>query len=136
MTADGRDRFPLERLRFLLDNAAWASYVVARDGRIMYASGAGLHGDDAGSIVGASLIDLVHPADRARARAILAAVVGVAGRHEELTVRLVGPDGDAFWVELRMTNALDVPEVAGVAVSCSGRRPLATRDPVTGLAMG
>jgi predicted signal transduction protein with EAL and GGDEF domain len=136
MTADGRDRFPLERLRFLLDNAAWASYVVTGDGRIMYASGAGLHGDDPGSIVGASLIDLVHPADRARARAILAAVVGVAGRHEEVTVRLVGPDGDAFWVELRMTNALDVPEVAGVAVSCSGRRPLATRDPVTGLAMG
>jgi two-component system NtrC family sensor kinase len=118
-----------ERFRALIEHAADVIVVVAADGVVQYVSPAaqaalGLQPD---ALLGASLLDKVHPDDQAQLARALQAVVGYPGEVVERTeFRLRHADGSWRWLQANGTNQIGNPAVNGIVINA--RDITAARD--------
>ncbi len=102
-------------LRPLLERSTDAALVLRSDAVITYASPAveQLFGWEQEQLIGESIVPLLYPEDRAALAGLLEDVVGRAGVHPAVEVRV-----KAFhawrWAEAAFTNLLDDPVVRGV----------------------
>jgi PAS domain S-box-containing protein len=106
----------------LLERSTDAALVLRSDGVVTYASPAvaQLFGWE-DSIVGTSIVPLLHPDERAALADFLAEVVSHPGAHPALELRLLTEQG-WVWAEAALTNLLEDPDVRGVV--CNLRRSL------------
>lgn len=108
----------------LLERSTDAALVLRSDAVITYASPAveQLFGWT-DSVVGTSIVPLLHPDERPALAQFMAEVVGQPGAHPALEIRLLTETG-WVWAEAALTNLLDDPEVRGVVCNlrCSVRR--------------
>ncbi len=102
-------------VRPLLERSTDAALVLRSDAVVTYASPAvtQLFGWSDQEVLGASVIPLLHPDDRATLGDFLASVVARPGVHAPVEMR-VRCDGGWTWVEAALTNLLDDPHVRGV----------------------
>jgi PAS domain S-box-containing protein len=109
-------------LRPLLERSTDAALVLRSDAVVTYASPAvkQLFGWE-DSIVGASVVPLLHPDERPALADFMEEVVAQPGAHPPLELRVLTESG-WVWAEAAMTNLLDDPEVSGVV--CNLRRSL------------
>lgn len=109
-------------LRPLLERSADAALVLRSDTVVTYASPAirQLFGWEE-SIVGSSVIPLLHPEERPALGRLMGEVVTQPGAHPPIEVRVRGDRG-WVWAEAALTNLLDDPGVRGVV--CNLRRSL------------
>lgn len=106
----------------LLERSTDAALVLRSDGLVTYASPAvaQLFGWE-DSIVGTSIVPLLHPDERESLADFLASVVREPGAHPPLELRLLTEEG-WVWTEAALTNLLEDPDVRGVV--CNLRRSL------------
>jgi diguanylate cyclase (GGDEF)-like protein/PAS domain S-box-containing protein len=133
------------RFRSLVQNSSESVTVVDTEAVIRYHSPAAhrVFGDDPESLLGTTWTDLVHPDDRARARAVLAEVAAQPGGTAAGEWRRRA-HGSWRYVETLVTNVLDDPSVGGLVLNSrdiSERKALeeqlthqAFHDPLVGLA--
>jgi len=109
-------------LRPLLERSTDAALILRSDAVVAYASPAvrQLFGWE-DSIVGTSVVPLLHPDERAALAQFMETVVAEPGAHPPLELRLLTEEG-WVWAEAALTNLLDDPEVRGVV--CNLRRSL------------
>ena len=113
---EARDR----RFRSLIENSSDGITVMEPDGAITFDSQsvATILGLPAGSRVGSSVFDFIHPDDRVAARALLAEMTGgtLAGT---TSIELRGRHGDGSWrsFEARVTNLMDTPDIEGIVLN-------------------
>lgn len=107
--------------RPLLARSTDGALMLRSDATVTYASPAvrQLFGWDEDALLGTSIVPLIHPDDRGRLATFLAEVVGVAGAHPPVELRVQVND-TWVWAEAALTNLLDDPDVRGVA--CNLRR--------------
>ena len=108
-----------ERFRSLVQNSADVYKVLRADGTIAYEAPAvtrvlGYRPEDR---VGRSMLDLVHPDDRAWVDQTFADVHAVAGAQRPCEYRARHADGSWRWIESTWKNLLDEPAVGGVVVN-------------------
>jgi diguanylate cyclase (GGDEF)-like protein/PAS domain S-box-containing protein len=133
--------------RSLLEGAADVITVLEPDGTVRYQTPSveGVLGIAPDTLLGAPLLDVVHPDDREWVKAQSARVLRHPGTAEgTLLVRWRHSDGSYRWVESKRTNLIDDPAVRGVIVNSrdvTDRVALedqlsrsAFHDPLTGLA--
>jgi diguanylate cyclase (GGDEF)-like protein/PAS domain S-box-containing protein len=132
------------RLRAIVEHSADAVLVYGHDLQVAYASpsATGFLGDLDGTLVD-HIRRFVHPDQLSEALALYSHGIEHPGSSVQGQFRFVRPDGSDAWVELRATNLLDDPVVAGIvfnardvtaAVELEDRlREAARRDPLTGL---
>ena len=103
-------------LRPLLERSTDAAVAVRADAVITYASPAvrSLFGWDDATVIGTSIVPLVHPQDRAALADFLSQVTQRPGAYAPLELRLRRSDATWVWVEAGLTNMLDDPVVRGV----------------------
>ncbi len=103
-------------LRPLLERSTDAAVVVRADAVITYASPAvrALFGWDDATVIGTSIVPLVHPDDRDALAEFLSQVTQRPGAYAPLELRIRRPDATWVWVEAALTNMLDDPIVRGV----------------------
>ena len=101
-------------LRPLLERSTDAAVVLRSDAVITYASPAvtQLFGWEE-SVVGTSVVPLLHPDERPALARFLEQVVAQPGAHPALELRLLSEKG-WVWAEAAVTNLLDDPEVRGL----------------------
>lgn len=106
----------------LLERSTDAAIVLRADGVVTYASPAvaQLFGWKE-SIVGTSVVPLLHPDERADLVVLMEEVVRQPGAHPPVEVRVLTEQGWA-WCEAALTNLLDDPGVRGLV--CNLRRSL------------
>lgn len=106
----------------LLERSTDAALVLRSDGVVTYASPAvaQLFGWE-DSIVGTSIVPLLHPDERSALADFLATVVANPGAHPPLELRLLTEEG-WVWAEAALTNLLEDPDVRGVV--CNLRKSL------------
>jgi PAS domain S-box-containing protein len=111
-----------QALQPLLERSTDAALVLRSDGVVTYASPAvaQLFGWE-DSIVGTSIVPLLHPDERSALADFLATVVAHPGAHPPLELRLLTEEG-WVWAEAALTNLLEDPDVRGVV--CNLRRSL------------
>lgn len=104
----------------MLERSTDAAVVLRPDAVITYASPAvaELFGWTE-SVVGTSVVPLLHPDERQALAAFLEEVVTQPGTHPALELRLLSETG-WIWTEAAVTNLLDDPEVRGIV--CNLRR--------------
>jgi PAS domain S-box-containing protein len=109
-------------LQPLLERSTDAALVLRSDAVVTYASPAveQLFGW-ADSIVGTSVVPLLHPEERPALAKFMEEVVAQPGAHPALEVRVLSEEG-WVWAEAALTNLLDDPGVRGVV--CNLRRSL------------
>jgi len=109
-------------LRPLLERSTDAALVLRSDAVVTYASPAvkQLFGWE-DSIVGTSVVPLLHPDERAALAQFMDEVVAQPGAHPALEIRVLSEEG-WVWAEAALTNLLDDPDVRGVV--CNLRRSL------------
>jgi len=109
-------------LRPLLERSTDAALVLRSDAVVTYASPAvrQLFGWE-DSIVGTSVVPLLHPDERPALADFMQDVVAQPGAHPPLELRLLTESG-WVWAEAALTNLLDDPDVNGVV--CNLRRSL------------
>jgi PAS domain S-box-containing protein len=109
-------------LQPLLERSTDAALVLRSDAVVTYASPAveQLFGW-ADSIVGTSVVPLLHPEERPALARFMEEVVAQPGAHPALEVRVLSEEG-WVWAEAALTNLLDDPGVRGVV--CNLRRSL------------
>jgi len=102
-------------IRPLLERSTDAALLLRHDAVIVYASPAveTLFGWDDDSLVGTSVVDLLHAEDRADLARLLDDVVTHPGAHLPVEVRVRAFE-DWRWAEAAFTNLLDDPMVRGV----------------------
>lgn len=102
-------------LRPLLERSTDAAVLLRADGIVTYASPAvqQLFGWPDESLVGKSIVPLMHPDDRQALAQFLADVVTQPGAHPPLEIR-VQTEGCWKWAEAAVTNFLDDPVVRGI----------------------
>ncbi|MGH2685302.1 MAG: putative bifunctional diguanylate cyclase/phosphodiesterase, partial [Actinomycetota bacterium] len=134
------------RFRALIENASDAVTVMAADGEIRYESSSvsGVLGYPPNSRVGTSAFEFVHPVDHAKCEAVLTKVLAHPGRTVPLEIRALHADCSWRWLDARITNLLDEPDVAGLVANfrdVTERKELEERlahqafhDALTGLA--
>ena len=107
------------RPRALIGHAHDLVSVVDADAVVRYVSPAAeeIFGIAPAELVGDRRSDLLHPDDQERSRTHFAAVVAQPGPHPPIELRFKHRDGSWRWLELRMTNRLDDPTIAGVVVN-------------------
>jgi PAS domain S-box-containing protein len=112
-------------LRPLLERSTDAALVLRSDAVISYASPAvrQLFGWQDERIIGASIVPLIHPQDRAALGRLLQGLLQEPGAHPPVELR-VRHNGGWAWAEATLTNLLDDPVVRGVVCNLrlSGRR--------------
>jgi PAS domain S-box-containing protein len=106
----------------LLERSTDAALVLRSDAVVTYASPAveQLFGWEE-SIVGTSVVPLLHPDERPALAKFMEEVVAQPGAHPALELRVLSEDG-WVWAEAALTNLLDDPDVRGVV--CNLRRSL------------
>jgi len=109
-------------LRPLLERSTDAALLLRSDAVVSYASPAvrQLFGWE-DSIVGTSVVPLLHPDERPALAQFMEQVVAEPGAHPALELRLLTEEG-WVWAEAALTNLLDDPDVRGVV--CNLRRSL------------
>jgi PAS domain S-box-containing protein len=109
-------------LQPLLERSTDAALVLRSDAVVTYASPAveQLFGWE-DSIVGTSVVPLLHPDERPALASFMEEVVSQPGAHPALEVRVLSEEG-WVWAEAALTNLLDDPGVRGVV--CNLRRSL------------
>jgi PAS domain S-box-containing protein len=109
-------------LRPLLERSTDAALVLRSDAVITYASPAvqQLFGWE-DSVVGTSVVPLLHPDERPALARFLEEVVAQPGAHPALELRLLSETG-WVWAEAAVTNMLDDPDVRGLV--CNLRRSI------------
>lgn len=109
-------------LRPLLERSTDAALVLRSDAVITYASPAvqQLFGWE-DSVVGTSVVPLLHPDERPALARFLEEVVAQPGAHPALELRLLSEKG-WVWAEAAVTNMLDDPDVRGLV--CNLRRSI------------
>jgi diguanylate cyclase (GGDEF)-like protein/PAS domain S-box-containing protein len=107
------------RSRALVRRSTDGVLVVDPEGRIRYVGEtvAQVLGWDPQHLLGTGVLDLVHPEDVARKSRKLAAALSRPGPQEPFDTRVRRNDGTWCWVEDRVTNLLDDPDVAGLVVN-------------------
>jgi PAS domain S-box-containing protein len=106
----------------LLERSTDAAVVLRSDAFVTYASPAvkQLFGWEE-SIVGTSVVPLLHPDERPALAQLMEEVVAQPGAHPPLEIRVLS-EGGWVWAEAALTNLLDDPDVGGVV--CNLRRSL------------
>ena len=135
-----------ERFRSLVQNSTDTTFVMGAEGRIMYASPAtvSLFGREPEVLIGMRATELVHPEDRARVEAQLAALIQTMVRvTEPIQFRVEHADGTYRYAEAVVSNLRDNPSVAGYVGNLrditerkeaeSQLLHVALHDPLTGL---
>lgn len=109
-------------LRPLLDRSTDAALVLRADAVVTYASPAvgQLFGWE-DTIVGTSVVPLLHPDERSSLARLMDEVVAQPGAHPAVEMRVLTEHG-WVWAEAALTNLLDDPDVRGVV--CNLRRSL------------
>ena len=99
----------------LLDRSTDAALVVRADATIVFASTAveQLFGWHQESLIGNSIVPLLHPDDLASLAAVLDKVVANSGPHPPVELR-VRCDDEWRWAEATLTNFFDDPSVRGL----------------------
>jgi PAS domain S-box-containing protein len=99
----------------LLDRSTDAALVVRADATIVFASSAveQLFGWNQKSLIGTSIVPLLHPDDLASLAAVLDKVVATSGPHPPVELR-VRCDDEWRWAEATLTNFFDDPVVRGL----------------------
>lgn len=112
-------------IRPLLERSTDAALLLRHDAVVTYASPAVemLFGWEQDTLVGTSVVDLLHDDDRPALGQLLEDVVAHPGSHPPAEVR-VRAFGDWRWAEASFTNLLDDPTVRGVVCNL---RPSPTR---------
>ncbi|MDQ3044020.1 MAG: PAS domain S-box protein, partial [Chloroflexota bacterium] len=107
------------RFRSLVENAHDLVSIVEADGTIRYVSPASemIFGMAPAELIGTQRCDMVHPDDQERSGTCFAAVITRPGHHPPVELRYRHQDGSWRWLELRMTNRLDDPDIAGIVVN-------------------
>ncbi|MDT7538695.1 MAG: hypothetical protein QOI82_2280 [Actinomycetota bacterium] len=90
--------------------------VVAADTSLMWVSpsAAEIAGYQPEEVLGRVGMEFVHPDDLTAVLDYVAEVVATPGRHRPIEFRIVAKNGEAVWVEERMTNLLADPQVKGL----------------------
>lgn len=134
------------RFRSLVQHSSDMIVIVAADATIVYSTPSleRVLGQVGASSPNRSLIDLLHPHDRASCQELLARSIASPGQNIGGTWRLLHQTGDWRPVEVTMINMLAEPTVAGLVVTMRDRsdqyaleerlRHLAFHDPLTRLA--
>jgi PAS domain S-box-containing protein len=106
----------------LLERSTDAALVLRSDAVVAYASPAvaQLFGWE-DSIVGTSIVPLLHPDERPALARMMEEVVAQPGAHPPIEIRVLS-EGGWVWAEAALTNLLDDPDVRGVV--CNLRRSL------------
>lgn len=109
-------------LRPLLERSTDAALLLRSDAVVTYASPAvaQLFGWE-DSIVGTSIVPLLHPDERPALAQMMEEVVAQPGAHPPIEIRVLSDQG-WVWTEAALTNLLDDPDVRGVV--CNLRRSL------------
>jgi diguanylate cyclase (GGDEF)-like protein/PAS domain S-box-containing protein len=104
-----------EAVRPFVAQSSEAAVVTSTDGVVYYASPAveAVFGWDDGDLVGRSLSDFVHRADRSLLTTSMAAAVEHAEPHV-VELRMHRRDDSLLWVEVRVANLLEEPGVRGL----------------------
>ena len=109
-----------KRFRALIDHSPDAILLTNREGEVHYASASTsrvLHCDASG-IVGRTCFDLVHPADRERARRALTAALAKARQPVIFEARTQSSGAQSSWVESTVTDLSDEPGVNAIVWNC------------------
>ena len=108
-----------ERYRALLDTGADAVGVYAADMSVRYVSGAitTIGGYSPEDRIGANALDKIHPDDRERARATVAAALRAPGARLGGFFRALADDGRWRELEVDVVNRLHEPAVRGIVVN-------------------
>ena len=108
----------LERYRAFVENGSDAVTVVDADGTITYASPAieRITGREPPEIVGTAALDHVHPDERERTAASLAASLDEPGATSSWEGRIRHADGSWVWAESTSVNRLNDDDVGGIIV--------------------
>ena len=134
-----------ERFRSLVQNSTDTTFVMGAEGRIMYASPAttSLFGREPEELIGRRATELVHPEDRPRVEAQLAALINTVTVTEPVQFRVEHSDGTYRFAEAVVSNLRDNPSVAGYVGNLrditerkeaeSQLLHVALHDPLTGL---
>ena len=134
-----------ERFRSLVQNSTDTTFVMGAEGRIFYASPATLSmfGRNPEDLLGMRATELVHPEDRPRVEAQLAALVEIVKVTEPIQFRVEHADGTYRYAEAVVSNLRDNPSVAGYVGNLrditerkeaeSQLLHVALHDPLTGL---
>jgi PAS domain S-box-containing protein len=109
------------RLRALAQHSSNDIVVVDRAGGLMYAvpsaEGKGVTGYTLLDLKGHNVMELAHPADRARALAALANIISSPGETLTLHTRIQHQDGRYRHVEVVASNCLDDPSIEGIVLN-------------------
>jgi diguanylate cyclase (GGDEF)-like protein/PAS domain S-box-containing protein len=134
-----------ERFRSLVQNSTDTTFVMGAEGKILYASPAtlSLFGRSPEEVLGMRASELVHPEDRPRVEAQLAALVQTVVVTEPIQFRVEHADGTYRYAEAVVSNLRDNPSVAGYVGNLrditerkeaeSQLLHVALHDPLTGL---
>ena len=101
-------------LRPLLERSTDAALLLRSDAVVTYASPAvnQLFGWE-DSIIGTSIVPLLHPDERPALARLMEEVVAQPGAHPAIEIRVL-TEGGWVWAEAALTNLLDDPDVRGV----------------------
>ena len=105
-------------LRAIVESEPECVKTVSVDGRLLDMNPAGLcmiEADGGGDVFGQPVLDLIHPADRARFTELHERVSG--GESGELQFRIVGKKGTERWVETHSTPLRDLDGTIGAVLS-------------------
>ncbi len=93
--------------------------LVDQDLTLKYASPSSsrILGHDEGSQQGRSVLELVHPEERDRARVALEAILERPGDTAKVRLRVLRANGDAVHFEARANNLLHEPSIGGVVIT-------------------
>ena len=106
------------RFRALVEDSWEALTLLTADGRVTYESPAArrLLGYTLGERLGRSAFSVIHPSDIARGRDVFATFLRRPGQSYTTELRVRHQDGRWVWVQLALTNMLQVPEVGAVVI--------------------
>jgi len=134
------------RFRALIEHSLDAVAVVSPEGQVVYdsASVERVLGFPPGHRTGEPALDFVHPEDVPRAAAVMTSVLQEAGSTQTVELRGRHEDGSWRWLDARVTNLVDQPDIGGLVVNfrdVTAKRQLedelahqAFHDSLTGLA--
>lgn len=107
------------RLRGLIQNSTDIILVIDAEGILQYASPAShrVLGYDAATMVGTSVLDLVHPDDLAFAARALELAASTAGIDPGALYRVRHASGGWRWIESMGSNLIDDPAVGGIVIN-------------------